>query len=264
MSETKTISLASSFLFSLAAWLVVGGLTILLFSLGLFALPFTLLTNHGSGYYHHLISRWWALSISILVPLWEIEVEGLEQIEKNKPYVIVSNHQSFLDILVLLKEIPLHFKFIVKKDLFQVPIFGWHLFLARYIPLDRNKLRSWRICLEQARKWLRGGASVLFFPEGTRTTDGQIQEFKSGAFKLALEEKIDVLPVVIVGTRESLPKHSWRIRGQHVRSKIRLVVERPISAQDLSVECLESFKTKIRAEMVESFQRIKADKRVPA
>ena len=215
MSKDRAIPAVFSLTLSVFAWLFVGLGTSLLFFIGLFIFfPASVILENANGYFPHRISQFWARMIELILPFWEIRVEGLEHIGRPGPYVIVSNHQSLLDILIVLASLPLHFKFIAKSELFWIPFFGWHLWLARYIPLRRGDPESGRVCLAKAREWLRRDVSVLFFPEGTRSCDGEIQEFKPGAFKLAIEEKINILPLVIAGTRDAIPKDSWRIEGR--------------------------------------------------
>lgn len=244
-----------SFVLSSGGWFLVGGVTVLLFLIGFFILwPISVVFERASGRLPHAVSQFWARALIHLVPFWKIRAEGLERIEKGKPYVVVSNHQSMLDILVLLARLPLHFKFIAKRELFWVPFLGWHLALARYIPLRRGDPESGRACLTQARDWLRRRVSVIFFPEGTRSPDGKIHEFKAGAFKLALEEKTNILPLVIAGTREAIPKRSWRIRKQ---SPLLLRIQEPVSVKGFSIEDLDELRRKVRTQIVGDFEKLK-------
>jgi len=229
-----------------------------LFSLiGLLILwPLSVIFEQANGHLLHRLSRYWARFIAWMLPFWKIRVDGTEWIEKGKAYVIVSNHQSLLDILLVLGGLPLHFKFIAKRELFWIPFFGWHLWLAGYIPLKRGDRESGRACLVKAGQWLGRGVSVLFFPEGTRSPDGKIHGFKPGAFKLALERKVDILPLVIVGTRDAIPKHSWRVEK---RSLLWLEIQRPISVKELSIGDLAEIKEKIRMGIMGRFNQLKED-----
>ena len=239
---------------SLGGWVLIGALTLLFFLAGfLIFLPLSLIFERWSGGFLHGVSQSWARSIARLLPFWEIRVEGLERIRKAGPYIVVSNHQSLLDIMVVLARLPLHFKFIAKKELFWIPFLGWHLALARYIPLKRGDAASGRACLEKARSWLRQGVSVLFFPEGTRSPDGEIHEFKPGAFKLALEEKVDLLPLVITGTRNVIPKHAWYVRKKSV---LGLHVQEPLFTQNLKPAGLNEFREKVRKQITGEFERL--------
>lgn len=239
---------------SLAGWTLTGALTLFLFCVGLIILlPLSLIFERGSGGLLHGLSQFWARLIARLLPLWEIQAHGMDRIQKGRPYVIVSNHQSMLDILVVLTQLPLHFKFIAKRELFWIPFLGWHLALARYIPLKRGDPESGRACLERGRYWLGRRVSVLFFPEGTRSPDGQIHEFKIGAFKLAVEEKADLLPLVITGTRQAIPKHSWLVLR---KSTLALYIQDPIPCRDFNESQVAELRDLVRERIVREFKRL--------
>lgn len=245
-----------SALISLVAWLLIGVGTFVFFMVGLFILwPLSLLFRQREGRFLHAVSQFWARSISSLLPLWDIHVEGLERIGKGKAYVVVSNHQSMLDIMLLLAYLPLHFKFIAKRELFWIPFLGWHLALAQYIPLKRGDSESGKACLAKAGEWLKRGVSVIFFPEGTRSPEGDIHEFKAGAFKVALEGKFDLLPIAIAGTREAIPKYSWRIKR---RAPLYFKILEPVSLADSSLDQLDRIRSDTRTKIIKEFQRLKS------
>lgn len=242
-------------LISSLGWLIigVGTFTFSLFSLSVLW-PLSFLLKQRDGRLHHALSRVWARAITLLLPFWEIRVEGLEQVQKGKPYVVVCNHQSMLDILIFLARLPLHFKFIAKRELFRIPFFGWHLALARYIPLKRGDPQSGKDCLLKAQEWLQKGISVVFFPEGTRSPDGEIHEFKPGAFKLALEEKCDILPMVIAGTREAIPKYAWQIKRDTLLS---LKILDPVSISKSSTTSVDHLRDETRTKIVREFEKLR-------
>ena len=156
----------------------------------------------------HAQCFWWSDAVIGLNPFWTVKVRGLENIDHNKTYVIIANHQSMADIAVLY-QIKSQFKWVAKASLFNVPFIGWCLSLIKHIRLNRGDLASIKEVYHQASHWLRKGMSVLFFPEGTRSTTGQMGEFQNGAFKLAIKEKKPILPICIQGTQEAIPKGSW-------------------------------------------------------
>ncbi len=160
-------------------------------------------------------------------PFWSLTKKGLGAVDRRKAYVIVSNHQSMADILVLFNTF-LHFKWVAKKSLFKFPLLGWNMILNRYVPIERGDPNSRERCLGRCGVWLTLGSSVLFFPEGTRSRDGRLLPFKPGAFRLALETGHDVLPIVIKGSLNAIPKHSILL---HRRSRMTLEVLPPVSAQ---------------------------------
>ena len=156
----------------------------------------------------HAQCFWWADAVTSLNPYWDIKVSGLENIDRNKAYVIVANHQSLADIVIIYKT-KMQFKWVAKDSLFMVPFVGWSLSLAKHIKLTRGKLASIKTIYRQAAVWLRSGMSVLFFPEGTRSITNEIGNFQNGAFKLAIKEGVPVLPIAISGTGSAIPKGTW-------------------------------------------------------
>ncbi len=254
--QNNAIPAVASWPLSLWAWLFVALGTTIFFFIGLFVLfPLSILFENGSGRLTHRLAQFWAKMIYRTIPVWKLETQGLGKIQAEKTYVVVSNHQSLLDILVLLAVLPLHFKFIAKRELFWIPFFGWYMWLARYLPLKRGDPESGRACLEKARCWLRQGVSMVFFPEGTRSPDGEIHLFKPGAFKLALEETQDILPLVISGTREAIPKYSWRIEK---RARFFLSVQDPISVKEWSEKPLEELRGLVYSVITGEFERIRS------
>jgi len=151
---------------------------------------------------------WWADALIALNPYWEFHVSGLENIDKDKTYVIVSNHQSMADIVVMYKTRS-QFKWVAKDSLFSVPFIGWSLSLAKHIRISRGDFSSIKKVYREAAQWLRSGMSVLFFPEGTRSQTNDMKDFQNGAFKLAIKEKVAVLPIRLEGTGNAIPKGSW-------------------------------------------------------
>ena len=177
-----------------------------------------------------------------IMPTWKIRVEGREKIDKNKVYVIVANHQSQLDI-VMTALLFTHFKWVSKAEILKVPFVGWQMALNRYILIKRGYVNSIGRMMEDCERALSEGSSVLLFPEGTRSLDGQIGPFKPGAFILAGKQKIGVLPVVISGTLNALPKNSLMSLGVH---QIRVKVLDEIPYEEYSANSLEENREKTR------------------
>ena len=161
---------------------------------------------------------WWEKFLVRMNPFWKLEIEGLENINPQQTYVIVANHQSVADI-VLLYETRMQFKWVAKESLFKIPFIGWCLSLTRHIKLLRGEFGSIKKVYRQAAEWLRKDMSVLFFPEGTRSSTDKMNEFQNGAFKLAIKERRPVLPICIRGTREAIPKGGWVFKS-HVAAKL--------------------------------------------
>jgi len=173
----------------------------------------------------HRYSCFWASLYLWCNPFWRLKKKGLKNADPKKAYVIVSNHQSWADIILLFNSF-LPFKWVSKKQMFNAPFLGWNMRLNGYIPIERGNEESGRKCLQMSRDWLAKGASVLYFPEGTRSRDGKLLPFKMGAFKLAIESGHDILPVVIRGSLNAIPKDSALIR---LKSPMTLEVLPPIS-----------------------------------
>jgi 1-acyl-sn-glycerol-3-phosphate acyltransferase len=193
---------------SIVIWLVGILLTVLLFFVMAFVamifFPFD-----RKRKITHAQCFWWTDAVTALNPYWDVKVEGLGNIDHKKTYVVVSNHQSLADIVLMYKT-RMQFKWVAKESLFKIPVLGWNMLLAKHIRLRRREFSSIKKVYKEASGWLRSGISVVFFPEGTRSKDLAVGEFQNGAFKLAIKEKVPVLPILIQGTREAIPKGSWR------------------------------------------------------
>lgn len=191
-------------LLSVVIWIFGASLTVLLYLAMLFFVVI-LYPFDKKRKVAHAQCYWWSDILLRFNPYWKIKVSGLENIDKKKTYVIVANHQSLADIIVLY-QIKSQFKWVAKESLFRIPVLGWCMSLAKHIKLERGDFSSIKKVYHEAAKWLRQDMSVLFFPEGTRSETGEVGEFQNGAFKFAIREKIPVLPILISGTRDAIPK----------------------------------------------------------
>lgn len=176
------------------------------------------------------LGRLWCRVAFALNPLWRIEVTGLGNLDSSHPYVVVANHQSVGDILALI-HLPLRMRFVAKWTLFAfVPLWGWQVFLMGHLPVRRgDRTSSGRLLARMARA-LELRQSVLLFPEGTRSETGDVASFKSGAFRIALRARVPILPVVVAGTRDAVPKGSLRF-GR--RAFVRMDVLPPVATDGL-------------------------------
>ncbi|MDD5438712.1 MAG: lysophospholipid acyltransferase family protein [Candidatus Omnitrophica bacterium] len=156
----------------------------------------------------HAQCFWWSDTLVALNPFWKISVEGLDTIDRRQTYVIVANHQSLADIIVLYQT-RMYFKWVAKQELLKLPFIGGLLWVNNHVILSRGNYSSIKTVYKQAAGWLRAGVSMLFFPEGTRSGTDEMNGFQNGAFKLAIKEKKPVLPVFIGGTRDAIPKGGW-------------------------------------------------------
>jgi len=185
----------------------------------------------------HMFSSLWASLYLWVVPNWSIRVQGRRKFDWQDKYVIVSNHQSQLDILLAFR-LFIPFKWISKAEVFRLPFIGWNMCLNRYIKLQRGDKASIAQMFAECENALSHGNSIFIFPEGTRSRTGAIQPFKPGAFILARKKKVPILPVVISGTHTALPKHRLVFHGRH-RMRIRLLDPVPPERfQEVSVKGL--------------------------
>ena len=236
------------------SWFLVGAATFVFFFPVLVAF-FMLSPFDRSLKRIHPIISFWARTVLTACPLMRVRLEGTHHLKSGATYVLVANHQSLADILAVL-HIQHPFKFIAKKELFWIPFLGWALSLAGYIPLVRGDSKSGKEALEKASDHLRQGVSVLFFPEGTRSPDGEIRDFKIGAFKLAVETGVPVVPIVIDGTHDLLPKGS-RLLARRVEVLVKVEApERPSSRRENG--SAEQFCEQVRSKMVASLSEIRS------
>ncbi len=216
--------------------------------------PLSLAFDPGTRRIVHQNSIRWSRTIIALSSIWRLEVTGLEHLRKGKHYIIIANHQSMLDILAVCAALPLNFKFLAKRELFQIPFMGWAMASAGYVPVDRASHKSGREAARRIALVLQKNVSVLLFPEGTRSPDGKIQTFKMGAFKLARDNKVEILPVVVDGTGQALPKKSWFIRK---RSTFVVSIGKPVSLDDFADASMDEAKEKIRHEMTGRLEQMR-------
>ena len=207
----------------------------------------------------HLFTCLWASLYSWLNPAWRVYVLGRENVRPDVAYVMVANHLSFLDILVLFRLFR-HFKWVSKVEMFKIPAIGWNMWLNRYVPLRRGDKQSVLTMLETCRERLAEGSSLMIFPEGTRSRDGKLQPFKTGAFQLALEARVPILPIVVSGTSTALPKHGFVLRGRH-RIGIRVLPEIPyesfasLTVDELTARMRELFVRETAADDASALER---------
>jgi 1-acyl-sn-glycerol-3-phosphate acyltransferase len=199
----------------------------------------------------HRFTCIWASLYSWLNPAWPVAVEGREKVDPAQTYVMVANHLSLLDILVLFR-LHTHFKWVSKVENFRIPCVGWNMRLNRYVPLKRGDRESVLRMLSACERTLAEGSSIMMFPEGTRSPTGRMRAFKPGAFELALRTRSPILPIAVQGTHLALPKRGFVLQGRH---PIRVSVLDPIpfeSFADCSVaELTERVRTRIAAHLGE-------------
>jgi 1-acyl-sn-glycerol-3-phosphate acyltransferase len=188
----------------------------------------TLVLNKGANSVQGL-AAWWARSICWASGV-KVAVDVAEQLEPGKPYIFAANHQSQFDIFVLQGLLGINFRWLAKKELFRVPIWGPAMRRAGYIPIDRSHGRQAIKSLGEAAQKIAAGTSVIIFPEGTRSKDGKLHDFKAGAMVLAIKSGVPIVPVAIRGTYEILPKGELLVTP----GKVQIRLGRPIETKNYS------------------------------
>lgn len=171
---------------------------------------------------------WLMLKIN---PGWDIDFKGAHPQKIKQPTIVVANHQSFLD-LPLLYLLPWTMKWVAKRDLFKIPIFGWIIFMTGHLGIDRRHISSVKE-LDKLIEPIKGGIPGMIFPEGTRTDDGNLMRFKTGAFKMAKRYKLNILPIVLEGSYEAMPPGNWTVSPNQ---KFTISVLEPVAPHDFDTE----------------------------
>lgn len=184
----------------------------------------------------------WLWAHAVVALNWRCETD-VRRLPRGRHFVIVANHQSLADIIVCL-HVWHNFKFLAKQSVFRVPFLGWFMYPAGYIPLVRGKRSSVETAMERCRFWLKRGVSVLLYPEGTRSPDGNVRAFKPGAFRLAIETGVPILPVALAQTADMLPKNSFFFT--HKKDAMKLVVGDPIPVDGLTLDDVDALGERTR------------------
>jgi len=223
------------------------------FGLGLItfvlAPPLILISFFSSATAVYRIERLWAVLVSKFFGITS-SIKGRENITPGTSYIITPNHQSHAEILALLTALPVKFRWVVKKELLNVPLFGHALARTGAISIDRSNREKSIKSLQDAAEKLKDGWSVLIYPEGTRTPDGNIHEFKKGAFMMAIQTSIPILPVTCNGAYKVMPRNTLAITPGHIE----IVVGTPFSVQGLAVDDCDELMKKTREEVISNFE----------
>lgn len=225
---------------SVWSWLVLGVLVIVWTPMVAVVRLVTAPFDRGA-YAAGLLFRKLAVAHQRATPLWRFRVVGTVPDDPRRPYVVVANHESFVDIL-LISHLPMEMKWLSKATFFKFPLVGWMMQLARDIPLVRGDRRSIVQAMKACRNRLDDRVSVMIFPEGTRSPTGELQEFKNGAFTLAISAGVPILPLAVHGTRSALRKSDWRLG----RSDAEVRVLEPISTDGLTPADVADLRERVR------------------
>jgi 1-acyl-sn-glycerol-3-phosphate acyltransferase len=216
--------------------------------MGLAALPGGLFDSSGRRL--HWFSRAWSWLImkTIFSP---VKVTGLDKIDTSKPHVYAANHASALDIPVLYVNLPFQFRIAFKKELLSYPIVGWQLRRSGQICIDQQNPSQSISSIRAALKGLKQGLPLVIFPEGGRTSDGDIKPFLPGAFFLAIKAQVDIVPVALVGTYELLPMNTYHVKCRPLEMR----VGAPISTAGLTIRDMDALSSRVQKELESLYYR---------
>jgi 1-acyl-sn-glycerol-3-phosphate acyltransferase len=202
----------------------------------------------------HKTANLWAKILLFICDI-KVQIIGRENILRGKPQIFMANNQSDFDILIALANIPGQFRWLAKKELFQIPIFGAAMKSAGYIAIDINDKEKAMRSLDQAALRLREGKSIMVFPEGTRSRLGEIKSFKQGTFYLAINSGVPIVPISIVGSGEIMPKRSLKIKP----GRIKLVIDKPIDVKNFTTENRRELMTLVRNTIIKNYDNFRAE-----
>ncbi len=231
---------AARTVFSVWSWFVLGVLVIIWTPLvgltRLVTMPFDK-GAYAAGY----LFRTLTVAHQKLTPLWRFRTSGTLPDDMRNPYVVVSNHESFVDIL-LISHLPTEMKWMSKIEMLRIPLLGWMMRWAKDIPLDRSSASSGAAALAASRRRLDQKVSVMIFPEGTRSKSGELRKFKAGAFNLAVDAQLPILPLAVYGTRDALRTHDWRLGN--ARAEVRVLP--PVPTAGLTTADVPALRDRVR------------------
>lgn len=217
---------------------------------GTFSLCGSFFDAHGR--WQHGCARTWSWLI-LKTSRIHLTVEGLENVDPHQTVIFCSNHPSAMDIPILFVSLPVQFRFLAKRVLFNVPFLGWHLRRSGHIPVDRGRPREALKGFDQAAKRIKEGRPVVVFPEGSRSRTGEMLPFKSGTFYLAILSGVPIVPVTLIGSREVLKPDSLHIRG----GRVRVIIHEPMSTEGLTVHDASGLSKRVREVIVSGLQATK-------
>lgn len=175
----------------------------------------------------HNLSRLWTRCYFGIIPSWRVKVEGKENVDPDKAYVVIVNHRSMLDIL-LMYVLPLEFKWVSKKEVYKWPLFGWVLWMHEDIAIKRGTAGAVRKMVRDGKRWLSNGVSVIVFPEGSRSRTERLNRFHEGAFLLAQQAGVEILPCVSEGTGTAF--NGWKLNFDN---RFRLKILPPVPVDEV-------------------------------
>ncbi|MGH9377561.1 MAG: lysophospholipid acyltransferase family protein [Terriglobia bacterium] len=203
----------------------------------------------SQGHWQHGCARVWS-NLILKTSRIRLQVTGLENVPTGEPAIFCSNHPSAMDIPILFACLPLQFRFVAKRSLFDVPFLGWHLWRSGHIPVERDRPHKAVKSLDKAAERIRAGCPVVLFAEGHRHRDGSLGPFKRGSFYLAIKSGVPVVPVTINGSRFVLKPDSAIVRP----GTVEIVFHPSIPTSGLTMEDVESLSDRVRGQVLSRFQ----------
>ena len=200
--------------------------------------------------------RWFrraAVAVVRLIPAWDFRTEGVVIADPRRPYVAVANHESFADIF-LLSHLPWEMKWLSKEAIFRIPVMGWMMRMAGDIAVRRGEKGSRKMAVDQIHDRLDKKVSVMILPEGTRSPDGELLPFRNGAFRVAIERQLPILPIAVAGTREAMAKHSMRFNPARAIAE----VLEPVQTEGLTIDDVPELRDRVRDSIAAARDRLKA------
>jgi len=230
--------------YQIYVWLILMPLVIVLTLLfSTLTVVFSVLVN--PNFASRVFGATWARVLGLLTPML-VTVEGAENARRELSYVVVSNHQSQFDILLIYGWLKLDLKWVMKKELRRIPGIGIGCEKAGHIFVDRRNPKQATQAIRDALARVGNGIGILFFPEGTRSPDGRLLPFKKGAFRTAVEQQLPVLPITVVGTRDILPARTLSV----FPGRVRLVIHPAIGSDGRTIADLDDFMAEVRGAIV--------------
>lgn len=203
--------------------------------------------RYAAGY----LFRKLTVAHQLVTPMWKFHTSGDLPTDKRRPYVVVANHESFVDIL-LISHLPIEMKWLSKETFFKFPLVGWMMQMAGDVRVVRGDRTSGAAAMKACHDRLSKRVSVMIFPEGTRSVDGSLGQFKDGAFRLAIESGAPILPLVVHGTRTALRKHDWRLGDS--RAEVRVL--QPIPTDEMTEADVPVLRERVRAVIADELAKM--------
>jgi 1-acyl-sn-glycerol-3-phosphate acyltransferase len=204
----------------------------------------------SGGRWQHGCARVWSWLI-LKTSRIQLDIQGLEHVNATRPVIFCSNHPSAMDIPILFASLPVQFRFAAKRSLFHLPFLGWHLRRSGHIPVDRGHPRKALKSLDQAAEKIRAGTSVVLFPEGHRSRDGSMGEFKAGSFYLAIQAGVPLIPITLNGSRAVLKPDTLHVKP----GKVEVIIHPPIATAGLTLHEVEKLSNSVRQIILSRFKR---------